>query len=115
MRELRTRIQQINCANCGGPVNIERDAVCGFCRTPLAIIDPDQVRKTIEHLKEAAEEKKGVDPTLPVSLAMERLRAERAFAESSASSRRPAAVDLLFGDLSDPVIGFLRLLGRLRN
>lgn len=115
VRELRTRIQQINCANCGGPVNIERDAVCGFCRTPLAIIDPDQVRKTIEHLKEAAEEKKGVDPTLPVSLAMERLRAERAFAESSASSRRPAAVDLFFGDLSDPVVGFLRLLGRLRN
>ena len=115
VRELRTRIQQINCANCGGPVNIERDAVCGFCRTPLAIIDPDQVRKTIEHLKEAAEEKKGVDPTLPVSLAMERLRGERAFAESSASSRRPAAVDLFFGDLSDPVIGFLRLLGRLRS
>jgi len=115
VRELRTRIQQINCANCGGPVNIERDAVCGFCRTPLAIIDPDQVRKTIEHLKEAAEEKKGVDPTLPVSLAMERLRAERAFAESSATSRRPAAVDLFFGDLSDPVVGFLRLLGRLRT
>ena len=115
VRELRTRIQQINCANCGGPVSIERDAVCGFCRTPLAIIDPDQVRKTIEHLKDAAEEKKGVDPTLPVSLAMERLRAERAFAGSSASSRRPAAVDLFFGDLSDPVIGFLRLLGRLRN
>ena len=115
VRELRTRIQQINCANCGGPVNIERDAVCGFCRTPLAIIDPDQVRKTIEQLNAAAEEKKGVDPTLPVSLAMERLRAELAFAESSASSRRPAAVDLLFGDLSDPVIGFLRLLGRLRS
>ena len=89
VRELRTRIQQINCANCGGPVNIERDAVCGFCRTPLAIIDPDQVRKTIEHLKEAAEEKKGVDPTLPVSLAMERLRAERAFADSSASIAPP--------------------------
>ena len=115
VRELRARIQQINCANCGGPVNVERNAVCGFCRTPLAIIDPDQVRKTIEHLKEAAEEKQGVDPTLPVSLAMERLRAERAFAESPGSSRRPAAVDLLFGDLSDPVIGFLRLLGRLRS
>jgi hypothetical protein len=46
---------------------------------------------------------------------MERLRAERAFAPSTDSARRPAAVDLLFGDLSDPVIGFLRLLGRLRN
>jgi hypothetical protein len=71
--------------------------------------------ETIEKLKTAAEDKKGVDPTRPVSLALERLRAERAFAGSPASSRRPAAVDLLFGDLSDPVIGFLRLLGRLRS
>jgi hypothetical protein len=96
-------------------VNVERNAACGFCRSPLAIIDPDQVRKTMTELKEAAKEKTGVDATLPVSLAMERLRAERAFADSTASARRPAAVDLLFGDLSDPVIGFFRLLGRLRN
>jgi hypothetical protein len=115
VRELRTRIQQINCANCGAPVDVDRNAVCSHCRSPLAIIDPDQVRKTIAELQAAAEEKKGVDATLPVSLAMERLRAERAFADSPGSTRRPAAVDLLFGDLSDPVIGFLRLLGRLRT
>jgi len=89
--------------------------VCGHCRSPLAIIDPDQVRKTIQELKTAAEEKTGVDATLPLSLAMERLRAERVFADSPGSTRRPAAVDLLFGDLSDPVAGFLRLLGRLRE
>jgi len=115
VRELRARIQQINCANCGAPVDVERNAVCGHCRSPLAIIDPDQVRKTIQELKTAAEEKKGVDATLPLSLAMERLRAERVFADSPGSTRRPAAVDLLFGDLSDPVVGFLRLLGRLRE
>jgi hypothetical protein len=115
VRELRARIQQINCANCGAPVDVDRNAVCGHCRSPLAIIDPDQVRKTIAELQEAASAKKGVDATLPVSLAMERLRAERAFADSPGSTRRPAAVDLLFGDLSDPVVGFLRLLGRLRT
>jgi hypothetical protein len=115
VRELRARIQQINCANCGAPVDVERNAVCGHCRSPLAIVDPDQVRKTIQELKTAAEEKTGVDATLPLSLAMERLRAERVFADSPGSTRRPAAVDLLFGDLSDPVAGFLRLLGRLRE
>ena len=113
--DLRTHIQQINCANCGAPVNVERDAVCSFCQTPLAIVDPDQVRKTMEQLKAAADGRTGVDPALPVSLAMERLRGERAFAETPDSARRPAALDLLFGDLTDPVIGFLRLLGRLRN
>jgi hypothetical protein len=115
VRELRSRIRQINCANCGAPVNVERNAVCGFCRSPLAIIDPDQVRKTITELKDASAEKQGVDATLPISLAMERLRAERVFADAPGSTRRPAAVDLFFGDLSDPVVGFLRLLGRLRS
>ena len=114
VRELMARIQQINCANCGAPVDVERNAVCGHCRSPLAIIDPDQVRRTIQELKTAAEEKKGVDAALPLSLAMERLRAERVFADAPGSTSRPAAVDLLFGDLSDPVAGFLRLLSRLR-
>jgi hypothetical protein len=115
VRDLRAHIVQINCANCGAPVNVERGAACSFCRSPLAIIDPDQVRKTMEHLKAEADEKQGVDPALPVSLAMERLRGERAFADAPGSTRRPATLDLLFGDVSDPVIGFLRLLGRLRN
>jgi len=113
--DLRTHIQQINCANCGAPVHVERDAVCSFCQTPLAIVDPDQVRKTMEQLKAAADGKAGVDPALPVSLAMERLRGERAFAEAQGSTRRPGSLDLLFGDLTDPVVGFLRLLGRLRS
>jgi len=113
LERLRAHIQQINCANCGAPVNVERDAACAFCHTPLAIIDPAQIRKTTAELAVAAEERKGVDPTLPVSLAMERLRAERAFADDPASRRRPSALDLLFGDLSDPVAGFVRLLSRL--
>jgi len=115
LQELRARIRQINCANCGAPVNVERDAVCGFCRSPLALIDPDQIRKTLEQLKTAAEGKKGVDPALPVSLALERLRAERAFADETDAGRRPMALDLLFGDLSDPLAGFFRLLSRLRR
>lgn len=113
LERLRAHIQQINCANCGAPVNVERDAACAFCHTPLAIIDPAQIRKTMAELAAVAEEKKGVDPTLPVSLAMERLRAERAFADDPASRRRPSALDLVFGDLSDPVAGFVRLLSRL--
>jgi hypothetical protein len=115
VRELRAHIQQINCANCGAPVNVERNAVCGFCRTPLAIIDPDQVKKTLGELKAAAEEKKSVDPALPVTLALERLRIERMSAGMDPEGRRSVVHDVLFDDASDPVIGFLRLLGRLRG
>mgnify|MGYP001206789484 CR=1 FL=1 len=113
MRRLRAHIRQINCANCGAPVDVERNAACAFCHAPLAIVDPEEIRKTIAELAAAAEEKKGVDPALPVSLAMEQLRAARAFAERAGSRRRPSARDLLFGDSSDSVAGFVRLLSRL--
>ncbi len=47
--------------------------------------------------------------------ALERLRAERAFADETDAGRRPVVLDLLFGDLSDPLAGFFRLLSRLRR
>lgn len=115
LKRLRAHIRQINCANCGAPVDVDRNAVCAFCHTPLAIIDPEQIKKTVAELAAAAEEKRGVDPALPVSLAMERLRAERAFADDPGSRRRSSALDLLFGDPSDSVAGFVRLLSRLRR
>lgn len=114
IKDLRAHIQQINCANCGAPVDVERGAMCAFCHTPLAIIDPDQMRSTLAELNAAAAGKSGVDPALPISLAMERLRAERAFSDAPGQRERNSVLDLLFGDLSSPVAGFFRLLSRLR-
>jgi hypothetical protein len=124
MAELRQHIRQINCANCGAAVDIERDAICGFCRTPVAIVDPDQVRKVLEQQRQAeqAAEAGGKpvrqsqgrpDPTLPLTLALERLRAERAWAVTPAASRQPAVLDLFFGNATDPIAGGLRVLSRL--
>jgi DNA-directed RNA polymerase subunit RPC12/RpoP len=78
--ELRSRVRQVNCANCGAPVDIERGTACTFCRSPIAMLDPDQVRKTLAELDRAEQKRQAIDPTLPVQLLTERLRAERAFA-----------------------------------
>jgi len=116
MAELRQHIRQINCANCGAPVDFDRDAICGFCRTPAAVVDPDQVRKVLERQRrtQQAAGPEGPDPTLPLTLALERLRADRAWAGgASAASRQPAVLDLFFGDAVDPIAGGLRVLARL--
>ena len=115
MAQLRQHIRHVNCANCGAPVDIDRDAVCGFCRTPVAIVDPDQVRKVLERQRktEQAAGPTGPDPTLPLTLALERLRAERAWAATPAATRQPAVLDLFFGDQTDPIAGGLRALARL--
>lgn len=122
MAELRQHIRQVNCANCGAPVDFDRDAICGFCRTPVAVVDPDQVRKVLERQRrtEQASEAASLrqaqdrpDPTLPLTLALERLRAERAWADTPAAARQPAVLDLFFGDTTDPIAGGLRALARL--
>jgi Zn-finger nucleic acid-binding protein len=110
--ELRRHIRQVNCANCGAPIDVERGSACSFCRTPVAILDPDQLRKAVSELQQASGAK-GVDPTLPMRLAMERLQAERAFADASGAGRGPGVLDLVFGDAADPIAGGLRALRRI--
>jgi hypothetical protein len=78
--DLRRHIRQINCANCGAPVEVERHAACTFCRSPIAMLDPDQVRKAVAELQQADARRQRFDPTLPVQLLAERAKVERAFA-----------------------------------
>ncbi len=76
--ELRQHIRQINCANCGAPVDIAADAACGFCRTPVSMLDPGQMRNVALELQRA-EAPRAIDPALPLRLLTERRRAERTF------------------------------------
>jgi hypothetical protein len=110
--ELRTHVRQVNCVNCGAPVDVEKDAVCTFCQSPIAILDPHQLHKAVEDLRQSLEQKP-VDPVLPLTLALEKMRVERAFAEDEGAPLRPSILDLTFGDTSDPVIGGLRALRRM--
>ena len=90
--ELRRRIKQVNCANCGAPIDLGLEAVCQFCRTPVAMLDPEQMQKAVAQLKETAEAKSHVDPAWPLAAAMARAQAEAAFAPAE----KP---DLLAGGL----------------
>jgi Zn-finger nucleic acid-binding protein len=80
LHALREHIRQINCSNCGAAVDVERGAVCGYCRTPVSMIDPRQLEVTVRELQETEAKRQSVDPALPLRLMQERLQAERAFA-----------------------------------
>ncbi len=111
--ELRRHIRQINCANCGAPVDVEKDGVCSFCRTPLAILDADQVKKIAAEVHRGLEKAaQGLDPALPLSLAMERARAERAFAEAGEPGGQTSLLDVLLGEHGDPLAAVLQTLKR---
>ena len=108
VEDLRRHIRQVNCANCGAPVDVGRDTTCRFCRTPIAVLDPDQLRKALDELR-ADLDRKPTDPTLPLRLAIERLRAERETFDPTAA-RSSSVLDLFFGDVADPIATGLRAL-----
>ena len=50
VQRLRATVKQVRCSSCGAPIDIERDAACGYCRAPLAILDADAVQRTLDEL-----------------------------------------------------------------
>lgn len=94
--ELRRHVQSVKCTGCGAAVDVRQHSACTFCRAPIAMIDADQLQRTIAALqeKEAVRPKPvpgqgplGVDPALPLRLAQERLRTERVFADLAQHNR----------------------------
>lgn len=132
--ELRRHVQSVKCTGCGAAVDVRTTSACGFCRAPIAMIDPDQLQRTIAEL-EAREARRrrafpddaapdaggrrdplaGVDPMLPLRLAQERLRTERVFADLGQHNRAVGvpAWDLVEVGLSS-LGSVLKVLGHLR-
>jgi hypothetical protein len=50
VQRLRATVTQVRCSSCGAPIDIERDAACGYCHAPLAILDADAVQRTLDEL-----------------------------------------------------------------
>ena len=91
--ELRRNIQNVNCSNCGGPIDLARGAGCSHCGSPLSMLDMQQAASLVAQLQAAeARSAQPVDPALPLELARARREVEQAFAglEGDAVWRRDA-------------------------
>lgn len=60
--KLKAHVAQVRCSGCGAPVNLERDAQCGYCRSPVSILDADAVKRTLAELGEAGRARARRDP-----------------------------------------------------
>ena len=122
--DLRRHVQSVKCTGCGAAVDVREHSACTFCHAPIAMIDPDQLQRTIAALqdKEAMRPKPvagqgplQVDPTLPLRLAHERLRSERVFADL-AHHNRTAGVETwdLFDVGLTSIVAVVKALGSAR-
>jgi hypothetical protein len=58
---LKAKVRSVQCSNCGAPVDLEHSTACGYCHTPISILDPDAVTKAIGALAAAQANRTSVD------------------------------------------------------
>ena len=81
IQELRQNVGSVNCANCGGAVDLSAGAACSHCGTPLSMLDMKQAERLVAQLQKAEDRKnQPVDPALPMELLRVRRETEHAFA-----------------------------------
>ena len=61
---LKAKVTQVRCSSCGGPVDLERDTSCGYCRSPISILDAQAVEKALNILAEKEHKRITVDPAM---------------------------------------------------
>lgn len=81
--ELTQYIKTLNCSNCGAAIDLEKASACAYCRTPITMLDPRQLEKTLQELRQAEEKRQAGDPLLPAKLIMDRLQTESAWRRQS--------------------------------
>jgi hypothetical protein len=62
IQELRAQVQAVNCSNCGASVDVEQNAACRHCGSPLSMFDMKHAEKLVEQLRKADTVAKTVHP-----------------------------------------------------
>lgn len=54
LAKLRATVRQVNCSQCGAPINLASDSACPHCGAPIALVDSDGVAKALHDLVAAS-------------------------------------------------------------
>jgi DNA-directed RNA polymerase subunit RPC12/RpoP len=91
---LRATVSTVRCVSCGGPVALDRSAVCPYCGAPVMLLDPDAVTKALAAL-ETAETQRTVDKPLTGDAVIAIANVERELARSRREGNGELAIDLI--------------------
>lgn len=75
IKQVRLKVQVVNCSSCGAPIDLDKETVCSHCHSPICVLDMNQQQALLDQLKQAAVPK-AVDPQLPAKLIMAKLEGE---------------------------------------
>jgi hypothetical protein len=94
---LQERLGVVRCNSCGAPVDIRREPVCGHCRSPLVVLDPEAVEQALAGYHKAELKRASVDPNAMADaiIAAERVKKASSPARRGSSVDRALNVDLV--------------------
>lgn len=103
--ELAKNVQTILCPDCGTPVDITCENVCGRCRAPVAILDPDAVNKVLTQFSQPSQRNLAAQPQALAAALIAggqpaiQTKSEAATASAVGASEFVDPVDLLVGGI----------------
>jgi hypothetical protein len=53
LQRVKSQVRQINCSQCGAPIDLEHSSECRFCHAPVSFLDPGAVEKAVQMWSEA--------------------------------------------------------------
>jgi len=94
IERLRAVVTTVRCVSCGGPVPLERNAVCPYCGAPIMLHDPHAVERAVDRLQ-AQEVKRTAQPTLSGDAVIAIANVERELAKARREDVGENGVDLV--------------------
>ncbi len=64
LKELRARVQMVNCSNCGAPIPLNETTHCKHCAAPVSILSPESIDATLKELHAKEVDRTTVKPEL---------------------------------------------------
>ena len=94
IERLRAVVTTVRCVSCGGPVPLERNAVCPYCGAPIMLLDPNAVERAVDRLQ-TQEAKRTAPPALSGDAVIAIANVERELAKARREDAGASGVDLV--------------------
>jgi hypothetical protein len=114
-RRLSAEVKQVQCSSCVAPVELTKGFACEHCGSPLTVLDPEAVRRTLQELDGADAARNALDPAAAEAraramIALDNMRTRRLDEHDTSTSftiRRVGHSGNLAADILSTSIGML--------
>ncbi|MEO5764403.1 MAG: zf-TFIIB domain-containing protein [Casimicrobiaceae bacterium] len=95
LARLAENVKTIRCSSCGAPVDLAHSANCGYCKSPLMVLDPDAVARTLAEFDAAERRRVTPEPERQGDAVIALAQLERDMARARAAEGAGFSADLV--------------------